>query len=273
MVQEEGHWTFAGATEQFCTEEMSERYNMAHPFPHIILPNFLDAPVLDALSSGFPIVTDTGESFSSTQEMLKTQFHPRNATTPQARRILDEFNTDLFLAFLSRLTGIRGLVPDPTYSGGGFHETRSGGKLNIHADFSHHPTTHLQRRINLILFLNQNWKAEYGGHLELWERSMEKCAVSAAPELGTAVIFNTDSDSYHGHPNPLNTPPHVTRRSVALYYYSLPEEVIGIIRRRTTDFKARPGTNDQAVAGFGMRDWLRDLTPPVIWRALKSLNR
>jgi Rps23 Pro-64 3,4-dihydroxylase Tpa1-like proline 4-hydroxylase len=86
-----------------------------------------------------------------------------------------------FINFLEILSGIQGIIPDPHYTGAGLHFTASGGKLDIHADFNTLLTHKLERRVNLLLFLNDDWKPEYGGHLELWSRDMKRCAQKVAP--------------------------------------------------------------------------------------------
>ena len=57
------------------------------------------------------------------------------------------------------LTGVGGLVPDPHLHGGGQHQIRPGGKLAIHADFNRHPKLNLDRRLNLLLYLNRGWRS------------------------------------------------------------------------------------------------------------------
>src|SRR5206468_2179145 len=97
-------------------------------------------------------------------------------------------------------TGIPGLMPDPYFEGGGLHETKRGGHLGIHADFNIHSQLKVERRLNLLIYLNENWDKTFGGELELWNKDMKECAVRVAPIFGRAVIFNTDLDSFHGHP-------------------------------------------------------------------------
>ena len=157
----------------------------------------------------------------------------------------DTLVTDEFVEFLMLQTHIPGLVADPMLNGGGAHEIRTGGFLFTHIDFTSHPADYgdpgflgtgrrLQRRLNVILYLNKDWKAEYGGYLELWsskrvgylqyEKGTEH--VEYAPIFNRMVIFPTNARSFHGHPYPLNTPPGVTRKSIAAYYYTdgRPEE-------------------------------------------------
>ena len=112
-----------------------------------------------------------------------------------------------------------------------------GGYLNVHADFTVHPIRRdLRRRVNLLVYLNDDWKDEYEGHLELWSRDMKTCHARISPLLNRCVIFDTNVDSYHGVPEPLRCPPDRTRNSMALYYYTFDESA----RLRPTNYRARP---------------------------------
>ena len=124
------------------------------------------------------------------------------------------------LQFLEALTGIEGLIPDPYFGGAGPHQIEPGGFLKIHADFNWHPLLKLDRRLNLIVYLNREWREEYGGHIELWDREMTRCERKVLPVWNRTVVFNTTDFSYHGHPEPLASPPGTTRKSVSFYYYS-----------------------------------------------------
>jgi Rps23 Pro-64 3,4-dihydroxylase Tpa1-like proline 4-hydroxylase len=75
--------------------------------------------------------------------------------------------------------------------------------------------------VNLLIYLNKDWDERWGGALELWDRSGRQCVRSVQPVFNRAVLFDTSNFSYHGHPHPLACPPERSRKSVALYYYSL----------------------------------------------------
>ena len=139
---------------------------------------------------------------------------------PYLHNVLFAFNSFAFLDFLEKLTGIQRLLPDPHFHGGGLHQILSGGKLAVHADSTVLTPLHLFRRINALLYLNKNWPAEYGGDLELWNADCSRREKSIAPLFNRLVVFNTTKTSFHGHPKPLNTPDAVTRKSLALYYFT-----------------------------------------------------
>jgi hypothetical protein len=141
------------------------------------------------------------------------------------RRFFAELNGAAFVEFLERLTGIKGLVPDPFLHGGGLHQIEPGGFLDVHADFNIHPRFKLYRRLNALIYLNEEWRDDWGGHLELWSPDMGRRAQRIAPEFNRTVIFSTTRQAFHGHPEPVACPPGINRRSLAVYYYSaLPPE-------------------------------------------------
>src|SRR5581483_6543461 len=113
-----------------------------------------------------------------------------------------------------------GLIPDPYFTGGGLHQIERGGYLKIHADFDRHEKLGLQRRLNVLVYLNRDWDESYGGALELWDRAMTHPVVRVLPVFNRCVVFSTTDQSYHGHPEPLTCPPDRRRRSLALYYYT-----------------------------------------------------
>jgi hypothetical protein len=168
---------------------------------------------------------------------------------------------------LENICGIRGLVPDPYFEGGGYHEITQDGHLSVHADFNHHGPMNLERRINVLIYLNKDWKDEYGGQLELWDNDMKRCVKSFVPLFNRCVIFNTNSNSNHGNPQPVNHPDGMARRSIALYYYTATWDATK--RKHTTQFRVRPGATKDAsdVMGKGL-DLMADLMPPVLYRQL-----
>jgi hypothetical protein len=150
---------------------------------------------------------------------------------------INELNSPGFLEFLEGLTGIQQLMKDEFLEGGGVHQSKRGGFLNIHADFTVHPHhSNWQRRVNVLVYLNKDWQEDWGGQLELWDTQMKACEIKVLPLFNRCVIFNTDADSYHGHPVPMTCPEDQFRRSIALYYYTEENKPF----RRATHYMARP---------------------------------
>ena len=160
---------------------------------------------------------------------------------PCTRHLLAELNGQVFVRFLEALTGIDGLIPDPNFEGGGLHRIDPGGRLEIHADFNRHQHLRLDRRLNLLIFLNKDWHEDYGGKLELWDRTMSQCEVRLLPIFNRVVLFSTTDRSFHGHPHPLSCPENTSRRSIALYYYSNGRPESERSPSHSTLYERRPG--------------------------------
>lgn len=247
-----------------------DAYRNADPFRHIVIDRLVDDSILHRVAQDFP--SQPSKSFNRAQELRKKQYHP-SVCGAATRNFFHELNSQAFLTFLTELTGINGLVSDPYFVGGGLHETEAGGRLAVHADFIRHPKMMLQRRLNLLIYLNEDWPESYGGHLELWDRDMEECKVRVLPEFARAVIFNTDLDSYHGQPEPLTCPPERSRKSIATYYYTAPEGTEHLLAGQATKFRPRPGTKDKPDILMMGLNAARDWTPPIIQRAAAKLRK
>jgi hypothetical protein len=249
--------------------DLHRSYVAASPFPHIVLDDFLDAGILRDVEQHYP--SRVGRSyFDREQERLKYQYAAGEIGHGPTRNLLAELNGEAFLRFLSALTGIKGLIPDPYHSGGGLHETLSGGHLSIHADFNKHGLMRVQRRINLLIYLNDDWLPEYGGALELWDQGMTRAEHRVLPLMGRAVIFNTDLDSFHGQPDALSCPPDRTRRSIATYYYTAFEGDPSV--ERDTNFRPRPHSDEKPDYAIRYKHFVNDWVPARLQRLAHRCN-
>ena len=240
---------------------LRSEYEAARPFPHVVIDDFLPSEHLDAILdevSGVDEISHTQRFDNAEEKKLATDDDA--LLPPTLRHLLTQFNSAAFINFLESLTGITGLVGDPHFTGGGLHEITRGGFLKVHADFNHHRRLNLDRRINLLLYLNRDWQEEYGGHLELWTRDMKTCEQRILPVFNRCVIFNTTDFSYHGHPEPLTCPEGVSRKSLALYYYTNGRPADEVSTAHGTLFRPRPGDSARAQ----IRMFLRRLVPPIV---------
>jgi hypothetical protein len=251
--------------------DLRKAYKDADPFPHIAIDDFLPEAILERCLAEFP--TDTGgitDTYDRKQERLKRAFTP-DVLPPFSRNLFYAFNSRPFIQVVENICGIQGLIPDPFFEGGGYHELSQGGHLSVHADFNYHQRLHVERRINVLIYLNKDWKDEYGAQLELWDTDMKSRVKSYVPAFNRCVIFNTTSDSNHGNPQPVNHPDGVSRRSIALYYYTATWN--NTKRKHTTHFRVRPGeANDAPDVRSRSQDMLGDLMPPVLYRKLINLG-
>lgn len=225
----------------------AERYENADPFPHIVLDGVFRPEALDAVLDEFPddLMARKGAQTFDNDNELKAASRGEFMFGEQTKALARFCNSEPFLAFLENMTGVENLIPDAHFRGGGLHQIPSGGFLKVHADFNRHEDNGLDRRLNALIYLNKDWPESWGGHLELWDKPMEKPVVRAAPLFNRLVVFSTTSTSWHGHPDPVACPQDRTRRSFALYYYTngRPDEERPVGTHNTL-FQARPDSED-----------------------------
>ena len=219
--------------------DQAKNYQNAHPFPFGQFDDFLEVPAAKQAMEAFPKIQDAGWIHYVHVNEKKHGLNKMDLIPPAIQQVIRELNSDEFVAVLSELTGIPNLKADPSLEGGGLHQTRRGGFLNIHADFTVHPhKRNWRRRVNLLVYLNEGWQPEYKGDLELWTRDMKSCAQKILPVFNRCAIFNTDEDSFHGLPDPIECPDDMTRKSIALYYFTEENQAP---KKRATNYRARPG--------------------------------
>lgn len=212
-------------------------YRAASPFPHIVLDDVLRPEAFDKAAGQFPGMQD--EFWKGYLHVNETKYSNTEPDTwgDTLTAVAQEFCSPEFITYLEQLTGIENLMSDWSMDGGGLHMTKRGGHLNIHADFStHHQHANWARRVNILLYLNEEWDESWGGQLQLWDPDMTACQGTVTPAGNRMLVFTTSLDSFHGHPDALRCPEDVCRRSMALYYFTREENAV----RRSTNYQARP---------------------------------
>ncbi len=201
-------------------ESRGVEFRTAEPFPHIVIDGFLPESVIRLLIDEFPAPDDVTWRTYATNKEVKLALEDEALIPAPHVQVLRVLNSQVFIDFLEKLSGISGLIPDPHLRGAGIHQILTGGMLKVHADFDLHPLMLVHRRINVILYLNEDWADAYGGKLELWDEKMTGPLQSIAPVANRLLVFLTTDRSYHGHPDPLACPPDRSRKSMAWYFYT-----------------------------------------------------
>ena len=198
-------------------------YATAEPFPHIVLDSLADEKSLSAALEDVPS-PDDGCWFDCTTPTYtverKQALWDIRKMPASLCRILFEMNSGPFVEFIEALTGIAHLVPDPHLYGAGLHQILPGGRLEIHADHNINVRLNLYRRVSVALYMNKNWRDEYGGALELWSADKRERVRLIAPHFNRLIVFSNSETSLHGHPEPIAGPPGTTRKSLAAWYLS-----------------------------------------------------
>ena len=241
-------------------EKHAKQFQTANPFPYVVIDDFMNPDSLQEVLNVFPSPQDL-EFYKYENPLEKKLAMDQLSKLPEPiQHILMYLNSPQMLQFFESLTGIDGLIPDPYYRGGGIHQIESGGKLDVHIDFNQHPKLKLERRLNAIIYLNQDWDESYGGHLDLWRghkegarHVLDECVERILPLFNRMVVFATSEKSYHGHPDPVTCPSDRTRKSIALYYYTKDRPIDELVNPHSTTFIKRPQDADD-VALDEMRD-------------------
>ena len=203
-------------------KDNKNNYINANPFPNIVIDDFFNEEFLNDVLNEFPNLSKKQNSDSYVnQNEIKFANNLYSDFSKNIKLLFDFLNSNYFVGFLQKITNINEkLIIDEKLNGGGLHEIKKGGLLKIHSDFNRHPILNLDRRLNVLVYLNKDWNEDYGGHLQLWDKEMQKCEKKILPIFNRMVIFSTTDYSNHGHPDPLNCPDKRSRKSVATYYYS-----------------------------------------------------
>jgi hypothetical protein len=236
----------------------SRSYRAAKPFPHIVLDGIWNEHVLALIEREFPshgrdwLTWDTENEFKHTSKGI-------NGLPPFSKLIFELMNSSAFINAVEAITGLSGLLPDPTFYGAGLHESGTGGRLDIHADYQKHPALPLARQVNVLVYLNRNWRPEWKGDLELWDPDTRTCAVSIPAVFNRTVIFDTTERALHGFPEPLACPLDRFRRLMSVYYWSAD----AALRDKAASL--------QWVKGGKRRLGWRDFAPPIAVQAIRQM--
>lgn len=261
-------------------ETSGQAYQSASPYPHGKFEAFLEEWAAHKAMASFPKVKDAGWIHYVHVNEKKHGLNKMDLIPDFLQEVIKELNSDAFVTSLSKLTGIPGLKADPSLEGGGLHQSQRGGYLNIHADFTVHPhKRNWRRRVNVLVYLNEDWLESYKGELELWSRDMKHCVQKISPIFNRCVIFNTDEDSFHGLPEAIQCPEGMTRKSIALYYFT---EEKTTPRKKATNYRARPGDglkslfiylDKQLIAVYNvLKGWL-GINDDFVSKVLNFFNR
>jgi Rps23 Pro-64 3,4-dihydroxylase Tpa1-like proline 4-hydroxylase len=252
---------------------LAAEYKSARPFPHIIIDNMFEERLLDQLVEEMPSLT--AEKFIYCDDEHLRQYGLRSAMElgETGFQLVAFLHSAAFLHFLTEVTGIRELLPDPYLQGGGYHVMPRGGKFDVHVDRNTAYETGLTRRLSLITYLNKSWRHEYGGQFEMWTSDGSRCEAAVEPLFNRTVIFEIAEKNFHGVPSSIACPPGRSRNAFVVYYHTV----------HTQDQNVSPHSSLYSPS-YSQKDSVprnrrtvvriaRALCPPIFMRAAKRLLR
>jgi Rps23 Pro-64 3,4-dihydroxylase Tpa1-like proline 4-hydroxylase len=245
------------------------RYLTATPFPHLVLDGLFPATALAAINAEFDLLgASEWQSYSYALQTKQTS-RPNARLPPVAQAYFDRLYSGPFLRFLTRITGIAELLPDPGLTNGGLHQVNTGGRFDVHTDFRNHPVLGFDNRLVVTTYLNRDWRIEYGGALELWRQAPAECARTILPEFGRTVIMGHSPLAAHGHPHPVDAPEGRPRRAALAYFYTNGRDDGAPADRSSTAYVHRPG---RPLSGR-LELLAQEVLPPIVLRGLKAARR
>jgi len=223
-------------------EQLRQQYQSAKPVPWFCIDDFLEPEFAEKVYRSFPSFDEalkTGRLFSAVNEKGKVQITDSTKFPAPVLQLSEELNSPEFLRVIEEVTGTANLLADEQFVGGGIHETSPRGHLDVHLDFDYIPERQLYRRFNILIYFNKDWKPDWGGEFELWNKDVTELQHSFGPIFNRCVLFETNNVSWHGV-NSVRCPEGQSRKSFAAYYYTKEVPPWHDGQHRTTLFKARP---------------------------------
>lgn len=216
-----------------------------HPFTHFYIDDFFEPEFADNLFNAFPSTNSKSWEVSNDTDIEVKMRSKWESEFDIPKYIVDAvriMNSSYFLNSLSKILKIPKLIPDPYFTGGGLNMTVSGGLLDVHVDGNYHDASGLNRRVNVILYLNPNWEKSWGGEFGLYDNNGENLVKKISPIHNRLLAFDTNDYSFHGLPEPLRFPNGLGRKSIILYYYTKaerPNSKISVNRPHSALWKKR----------------------------------
>ena len=227
-------------------EELTNKFNNAKPFEHIIINNFLKKEIAEKISNEYPENLDDYHHYNNPLE-IKYAYDNIDNMSDSIKNVFYALCTNKIIDALKLVTNNNKLEYDPTCHGGGLHIHPNNGRLHMHLDYEKHPTLkNKQRYLNIILYLTKDWKDYWGGQTELWNDDMTECKVKSSIIFNTALIFKTTEKSWHGLPEPIKCPEDKFRKTLA-FYYLVPLESKSVVSQNNKKGAGEDGHRTKAV--------------------------
>ncbi len=249
-------------------ENLARIFKSAKPYPHIKIDNMFSSKMLDELVQEIPSMTDDHWVLENNDQLKKYNLRSAVELGEVGFQLTAFLHSATFLYFLSELTGIWELLPDPYLQGAGYHLMPRGGNFDVHADRNTAYEHGLTRRLSLIIYLNKDWKPDYGGQFELWNSDATRCEGIIDPLFNRTLIFEITDTNFHGVPRHVACPKGRSRNCFLVYYHT-----VGINGRRDVP----PHSSIYAPSFYrknnsALRRLVRDVTPPIVLRTVKRLR-
>jgi Rps23 Pro-64 3,4-dihydroxylase Tpa1-like proline 4-hydroxylase len=243
----------AGIFDEGYSEELHSSFCANKPIRHLVIDNFLEKEMADSIEKHFPSMENMHTHYKGLNEK-KAEHSDFSHLHESFERLHQGLTSPGTIQWLVKVTGVPSLETINDRLGYGLHQGANHSFLDIHIDYNLHPIKKLYRKLNLILFFNPQWEADWGGHLELWDAEVKNCVQSIAPVFNRCVIFECSDVSYHGY-NRINVPDGITRKSCYQYYFIPVSDTVSF---HDTIFKPRPEESTFKKIGTYSKDFIKN---------------
>jgi hypothetical protein len=249
-------------------KSFTSEYRLAKPYPHLVVDNLFSEALLDRIVLEMPPAGHSNWVRHDDDHIR--QFNLRSALVlgDAGSQLVAFLHSANFLYFLSEVTGIWELLPDPYLQGGGYHLIPRGGQFDVHVDRNVAYSIGLVRRLSLLIYLNKDWKHEYGGQLELWGKDGKQREVSIEPIFNRTTIFEITDENYHGVPAVVRCPKGRSRNCFVVYYHTAEVRGANELKAHTSIYGPRSYGQKEP----RLRQFLKDLVPPLLLRGVRKLH-
>jgi len=224
-------------------EKLRMDYLLAKPFPYLVIDGFCDTDKLLAAYAQIPELNNKSRDYIfANNKFEKANYKELGPLFGELYLDLSSARMNGFLSYIANET----VFVDPRNHGGGLHQGKQNSFLDMHLDFNYHPLQkNWYRNMNLLLYLNKDWKPAYKGHLKLHDlRSGEEKELEVP--FNRMIIQQTRAYALHGYEMTC-FPSGQFRTSIATYAYTVHHRCVE--KPRTTDWVVKEaGTVKRAAA-------------------------
>lgn len=199
-------------------QELNNTFVGTPPYPMIVIDNFLPEPTALEMFKECETIDDIHwKTFTRRGSYMKECANLEIA--PKAFDFVNQIHSALGMNWITRITGIKDLIPDPYLVGAGYSKIPNGHCLKVHTDFNWNDQLKLHRMLSFIIYLNPEWKDDWGGSLKFYDFNNQHVVQDVAPKFNRAVFWRYHKRGFHGFPDPLTCPENQTRNTFRLFFY------------------------------------------------------
>jgi hypothetical protein len=211
-------------------EKLRMDYLLAKPYPYLVIDNFCDPVKMESLYNKIPELSNKSRDYMfANNKFEKSNYKELGDEFQQLYNDLSSERMNAFLSFIAN----EDVFVDPKNHGGGLHQGKKNSFLDMHLDFNYHPLNKgWYRNMNLLLYMNKDWKPEYKGHLKLVDLRTGEAKELEVP-FNRMIIQQTRAYTLHGY-DQTSFPENKYRTSIATYAYTKHDHLVE--KPRTTDW-------------------------------------